>query len=52
MCECSAGFEGKYCEDNINDCIPAPDGTPPCLHKGRCIDDIDSYYCNCTGTGM
>lgn len=51
MCECSKGFTGKYCEENINDCVIGPDGKPPCLHEGRCIDGIDSYDCNCTGTG-
>lgn len=51
MCECSKGFNGKYCEENIDDCKMGSDGKPPCLHYGRCIDGIDSYDCNCTGTG-
>ena len=40
-----------YCEININDCQNEGDGSPPCLHNGRCIDGIASYSCNCTGTG-
>ncbi|XP_065210644.1 protein crumbs isoform X2 [Planococcus citri] len=51
MCECTKGFTGKYCEENIDDCRIPPNGKPPCLHGGRCIDRIDSYDCNCTGTG-
>lgn len=49
-CQCQKGFEGKYCETDINECVLA-DGQSPCLNGGVCIDGIDRYDCNCTGTG-
>lgn len=51
MCECSVGFEGKYCDENINDCLLDKDGLPPCFHGGHCIDEVASFTCNCTLTG-
>lgn len=51
MCECHKGFQGMYCEENVNDCQILSDGSQPCLHGGLCIDRIASYLCNCTSTG-
>ncbi|XP_025835498.1 protein crumbs isoform X2 [Agrilus planipennis] len=50
ICQCQRGFEGEYCQTNIDDCI-GPSGTSPCQNGGVCIDGINRYDCNCTGTG-
>lgn len=50
ICQCQHGFEGKYCEINIDDCVLAS-GKSPCQNGGVCIDGISRYDCNCTGTG-
>ncbi|KAJ8972695.1 hypothetical protein NQ314_000062 [Rhamnusium bicolor] len=49
-CEYQRGFEGKFCEVNIDECI-SPTGGSPCQNGGVCIDGIYSYDCNCTETG-
>ncbi len=41
-CECAAGFDGEFCDNNIPDC-PNPD---PCEY-GSCVDGIESYTCAC-----
>lgn len=48
-CQCQRGFEGKFCEVNTDDC-KLPSGNP-CQNGGTCIDGINRYDCNCTGTG-
>lgn len=45
-CECLPGFTGLRCETNVNDCE-----SQPCLNDGECVDEIDGYKCNCSGTG-
>lgn len=50
FCECPIGFEGHLCEENINDCLDNGN-QQKCLHNGQCIDGINEYTCNCTGTG-
>ncbi|XP_076260124.1 cell polarity complex component crumbs [Rhynchophorus ferrugineus] len=49
-CACQTGFEGQYCEKNIDECLSA-NGRSPCQNNGQCIDGIARYDCNCTGTG-
>lgn len=49
-CACDLGYEGKYCETNIDDCVTA-NGKKPCENGGQCIDGIANYDCNCTGIG-
>lgn len=44
------GFEGHLCEQNIDDCLDNGN-QQKCLHNGQCIDGINEYTCNCTGTG-
>ncbi|CAD5114976.1 DgyrCDS4005 [Dimorphilus gyrociliatus] len=48
-CNCKSGFGGKFCEENIDDCVPNP-----CKNKGICEDKINAYKCSCvngyTGT--
>ncbi|XP_054270391.1 protein crumbs isoform X2 [Macrosteles quadrilineatus] len=46
LCECEPGFEGKFCDKNIDECR-----SNPCLNNGTCIDGIAAFACNCTGTG-
>jgi uncharacterized membrane protein len=45
-CECAPGYDGKYCEHNINECQDVP-----CLHGGSCTDGVNEYACDCEGTG-
>lgn len=36
VCNCTdTGFNGTYCENNIDDCTP-----DPCQHNSTCIDGI------------
>lgn len=46
-CECHEGYEGRYCETNIDDCKPNP-----CSNNGSCTDLIGGYECDCSGTGF
>ncbi|RZC41757.1 crumbs [Asbolus verrucosus] len=50
FCDCDRGFEGKYCETNIDDCV-SPTGGSPCQNGGICKDGINRYDCVCEGTG-
>jgi hypothetical protein len=43
-CKCSDGYSGKNCETNIDDCANKP------CQNGLCIDGIDSFICDCSGT--
>ena len=40
-CECRAGWVGKDCQTNINDCYGQ------CLNGATCIDLVDDYHCAC-----
>ena len=46
-CICTGDTTGVHCESNIDDCI-----SNPCSNGGVCTDGINSYTCNCTGTGF
>lgn len=47
VCNCLPGYVGMFCETELNECESAP-----CLNGGQCIDFINEYRCNCTGTGF
>ena len=40
-CSCAAGFTGKFCDQEINEC-----DSNPCV-TGKCIDLHLSYQCVC-----
>ena len=35
-------ISGEYCATNIDECV-----SDPCLHGGKCTDDINGYTCKC-----
>ncbi|XP_071447350.1 protein jagged-1b-like [Hetaerina americana] len=41
-CICKEGFEGNHCEQNVDDCNPAP-----CFNGGRCVDGVNWFLCEC-----
>ena len=38
QCHCRPGYNGKKCENNINDCL-----SNPCINDGNCIDRVGDY---------
>ena len=41
-CDCLAGYAGKVCEINVDDCEPNP-----CRNGGTCRDHVDEFSCEC-----
>ena len=41
-CDCEAGYSGRNCEINIDECF-----SNPCLNGGQCTDGINGYKCSC-----
>ena len=41
-CTCADGFDGKSCENNIDDCAGAT-----CSGHGTCIDAVNAFFCEC-----
>lgn len=39
----AAGFEGSFCEVNLNECE-----SQPCQNRGICVDGNDLYQCFCS----
>ncbi|XP_006813789.1 uncharacterized protein LOC102801071 [Saccoglossus kowalevskii] len=39
-CECSEGYTGYYCEDEINECA-----SNPCVDGMKCLDLVNNYTC-------
>nr|XP_033814614.1 sushi, nidogen and EGF-like domain-containing protein 1 [Geotrypetes seraphini] len=41
-CSCLAGYTGKRCHIDVNEC-----NSSPCRNAGTCIDGINSFSCDC-----
>lgn len=41
-CRCKKGFQGHFCEDDVNECLEFP-----CLNNGTCINIEGTFECNC-----
>ena len=46
VCECRRGFTGQFCETNIDECAESG-GHKACGDKGRCVDQLNGFYCQC-----
>uniref|UniRef100_A0A3Q3W0B5 Cubilin n=1 Tax=Mola mola TaxID=94237 RepID=A0A3Q3W0B5_MOLML len=42
-CNCSPGWQGPICDQNINECL-----SNPCLNGGTCTDGVNGFTCTCT----
>jgi hypothetical protein len=58
-CFCAHGFRGRFCEEDINECIelqaqhrlvPGELDKRPCAPGASCHNTYGSYFCNCTKT--
>ncbi|XP_039254307.2 protein jagged-1b-like [Styela clava] len=41
-CDCDRGFDGQYCQRNIDDCTHNS-----CQNGGTCVDDVNGFFCMC-----
>ncbi|KAL9961807.1 hypothetical protein ACROYT_G030829 [Oculina patagonica] len=41
-CSCVAGFEGRHCENDVNEC-----SSSPCKNGATCNDHSNGYSCTC-----
>lgn len=41
-CVCRGGYQGKYCTEDVNECL-----SDPCVPPFVCYNDLDSYRCAC-----
>ena len=42
MCRCHGGYEGRFCDKEVDECA-----SNPCQHGGSCTDLINGYECRC-----
>jgi hypothetical protein len=42
VCQCAAGYTGRSCETDINEC-----SSSPCGNGGECVDGVDRFVCSC-----
>ncbi|XP_062922481.1 venom prothrombin activator oscutarin-C catalytic subunit-like [Mobula hypostoma] len=47
QCKCLGGFNGTFCETDINEC----DLTPACPPGTTCVDGINNFTCICPAEG-
>ncbi len=41
-CACSAGYKGRSCDIEIDECLSLP-----CLNNATCTDGIGNFSCSC-----
>ncbi|KAJ7311098.1 hypothetical protein JRQ81_006697 [Phrynocephalus forsythii] len=42
ICKCPSGYEGKHCQNNMNECA-----SQPCKNGGSCVNLNGDYVCKC-----
>ena len=47
-CDCAEGYEGEFCEIDINYCDIDRFPNAECLNGGICIDNPTSHFCDCS----
>lgn len=48
ICACPPGYTGRNCETDVDECAAE---VGACLNGGRCLDAVNNFTCDCTGTG-
>ncbi|CAB3259357.1 unnamed protein product [Arctia plantaginis] len=48
VCDCPPGYMGRNCETDVDECAAAAGA---CLNGGKCVDAVNNFTCDCSGTG-